>query len=733
MATGLPDKRNTNSKPALALLTTLGVAALSPAQACGPDFPLQLLSDRGQHLQTLPEPTFALAVLPLASVAAQWPQPEKILTSQYDWQQQRLISATEQAEQQLLPPPQAELVKQMRVQPDADTALKLGATLPAELRLYTAAAVAFTRAPQQATALFEQLLALPAAEQQQRRSWALYSLARLQAREGKHDQAIVLFQQLREEVGKGLTDPLQLAVASFGEEARLYLNQQDWQQAIGLYASQAQREESGRASLKQLASQLLQMPDAELQPLLSQPKVSRLLSIYLLTQLESLSYSAPEQLSRLLQLLQQTPALQLPNALELAAISYQQGQYQNAEQLLTQASDAPLKWWLTAKLALRNQQLDQAAAAYAKASKAFPTALPPPAKAPEFQYDEPFASQLARQQLQTQCRVQAEAGVLELQRGEYLQAMRLLYQAGAEYWQDAAYVAERVLTSAELRQFVEQEVPVGQPKAASEWSWFGDTEPNTLIRQLLARRLMREGDVIAAQRYFIEPKLQQLAARYQQLQQDSQPAPLQNWLEPLARRLHVDIGQLARAEALFTLAKLTREHGLELLGYEMAPDYQVFYGQFEYLAAPNQSPLWPLPAAEQSRITQHAAVPEKRFHYRYLAAELAAQSAELWPHNSQAYAASLCAATTWLIHRDPARAQQYYQHYLQTGPYVSWGADFGIRCPQPDSAAATQRLQANFSAALPSARRLWAGAAVLLLVSVSLIWWRRRRRSGTMR
>lgn len=575
MATGLPDKRGKNPIAALALLTMLGSTALSPAQACGPDFPLQLLSDRGLHLQTLPEPAFALAVLPLASVTVQWPQPEKIFSSQYDWQQQRLISATEQAEQQLLPQQQAELVKQMRAQPDADAALKLGAALPAELRLYTAAAVAFERAPEQATALFEQLLALPAAEQQQRRSWALYSLARLQASEGKRDSAILLFQQLREEVSKGLNDPLQLAVASFGEEARLYLNQQDWQQAIGLYASQAQWQESGRASLKQLAGQLLQMPDAGLQPLLSQPKVSRLLSIYLLTQLQSLSYSAPEQLSRLLQLLQQTPALQLPNALELAAISYQQGQYQNAEHLLAQASDMPLKWWLTAKLALRNQQLDQAAAAYAKASKAFPTALPPPAKAAEFQYDEPFTSQLTRQQLQTQCRVQAEAGVLELQRGEYIQAMRLLYQAGAEYWQDAAYVAERVLTTTELRQFVEQEVPVGQPKTASEWSWFGDTEPNTLIRQLLARRLMREGDVIGAQRYFIEPKLQQLAARYQQLLQDSQPGPFQNWLEPLARRLHVDIGQLARADALFTLAKLTREHGLELLGYEMAPDYQV--------------------------------------------------------------------------------------------------------------------------------------------------------------
>ena len=46
---------------------------------------------------------------------------------------------------------------------------------------------------------------------------------------------------------------------------------------------------------------------------------------------------------------------------------------------------------------------------------------------------------------------------------------------------------EMVLTTAELQQFVDAEVPQGQPKADSQWSWFGDTEPNTLLRQLLAR------------------------------------------------------------------------------------------------------------------------------------------------------------------------------------------------------------------------------------------------------
>lgn len=702
----------------------------APVYSCGPDFPLQLLSERGTHLQNLPEPEFAVLVTQLASMPAPWPVPEKIFHSQYDYQTDRLISATEQAEQQLLPAEDAKLVATMRQQPDAAAALQAGKDLSDELRFYTAGAVVFSKDPKAAATLFQQVLALPATAQQQRRSWALYSLARLQA-ETAPEQAIQLWQQLRAEVAAGLADPLQLAVTSLGEEARLLLAQQRWQQAIGLYATQAHYDASGYASLLQLSRQLLAKPDAELQPLLQQPAVSRLLSIYLLTQLSGLQYSAPQQLTRLLQLLQQTPDIQLANALELATISYQQGQYDNAAILLKQAADSPLKWWLSAKLALRSNDLTAAAAAYAKASKAFPTALPAPAKAPEYQYDEAFSRQISRKQLQTQCRVEAEAGVLALQRGEYLQAMRLLYQAGAEFWQDTAYIAERVLTTAELQQFVDAEVPTGQAKADSQWSWFGDTEPNTLLRQLLARRLLREGQTDAALRYFVEPKLQQLAQQYQQLQQKSSANALQHQLERLGLNLQLDFGQLGRADALFQLARLTRQHGLELLGYELAPDYQVFYGQFEFY--PNDTPpLWPIPAAEQQRLTQTAPVPDKRFHYRYVAADLAAQSAELWPQNSQAYAASLCAATTWLINRDPEVAQQYYRQYLQNGAYVPWGADFGTRCPEPDAVSAEKRLRTNFQTSLPRQRDLALGGGTVLLLA-GAGWWALRRRKDVSR
>jgi hypothetical protein len=701
--------------------------------ACGPDFPLQLTDNRAQSLSQLPEPLFAIQLKVLALSEPVFTIPAQTFMDRYDYQQDRLISATEQAEQQLLSPADAALVARLRQQHSAAAALQLGTALTAELRLYTSAAVAMANGDDPtAEQLFRQVLALPIAEQQQRRSFALYSLARLLQRQGQSPattEALTLLQQLREEVVAGLPDPLQLGPASLGETARILKQQGDWQQAIGLYASQASYSESGRASLLQLSRVLLAMPDQQLQALVLQhSKVAGLLSQYLLSQYSGLSYADPSQVSRLLRLLAADPQRKLANATELAAIYYQQGDFALASALLAQATDSPLRWWLTAKLAVQANDLAAAAAAYAKAAAAFPTSLPPPALSTDRFAEVSVAEQQRQAEVANQCRVQAEAGVLHLQRGDYLAALQLLYQSGAEYWQDTAYIAERVLTSNELQQFVDLQVPPGQPKAPSDWNYFGDTEPNTLLRQLLARKLMREQRFAAALPYFVDPALRQLASQYLDAYQQNKPT----WFSRIGQSLGLNFGHLAQAEARFTLARLTRQHGLELLGFEMAPDYQVFYGQYEFWQ-PEKPPVlpWPVPAAEQQRVSASSAVPDKRFHYRYLAAELASQTADLLPANSQAFAASLCHATTWVIHRDPAEAQRYYQRYLQQGPYVPWGADFGSRCPAPDFAAAASRLQHNtrqqWSQLLPP--RWVAVTALVAGLALGLLGWHRRRQN----
>jgi hypothetical protein len=689
------------------------LALCSNAWACGPDFPMMLSSDRAHTFAALTEPVFLVEVQALASTVPDFSvvlakQGDTVFADSYDYQNERWLSATEQAEQQLLSKEQALIVQQMRQSATVQQALAVGEALPAELRFYTAAAVAFAQKDdEQAIELFRQVLALPLEQQQQRRSWALYSLSRVLLRQYDVDhraEVTALYQQLQQEVAAGLADPLQLAVASLGEQARLAKQQGDWASAIALYAAQSRWSESGRASLLWLSKELAAMPDQELMPLVQIPAVAALLSRYLMTQFSALSYMDPDQLQRLLVVLNQVPDIQLHNATQLAVAAYQQGQFALVGQLLPHLDQTALAFTLRAKMALKAGDTAKAAEFYAKASKSFAPMLTQ-TKVVSVQQD--YYSKVSIEDLQTQhyCRIQAEHGILELSRGDYLQAISLLTAAGSEYWQDMAYIAERVLTLDELMSFTALH-PVTAVPEKGEWRYFGDTSTEVLLHHLTARRLMRSGEYQQAQAYFIDPELKQLAKRYQEHAEKA----ASSWTDN------------AKAQALFEQAKLAREHGLELLGFELAPDYQVFYGQLEPYEDESRSQT--LPVAELQRLGSSAPTYNSRFHYRHFAADLSAQAAELVPKNSQAFAATLCHSTKWLLIRQPELAQGYYQHYLQHGPYVSWGAEFGQNCPEPDFVAAKQRQHHNLELKLRQMLRPFKWLLLtLLLAGVGVIGW----------
>ena len=60
------------------------------------------------------------------------------------------------------------------------------------------------------------------------------------------------------------------------------------------------------------------------------------------------------------------------------------------------------------------------------------------------------------------------------------------------HWEDAAFVAERVMTTAELIQFVDtRPVPPPPRSRPDNESW--PVHPETSLRELLARRLTRAG------------------------------------------------------------------------------------------------------------------------------------------------------------------------------------------------------------------------------------------------
>ena len=706
---------------------------LVPVQACGPDFPLRLLSDRAQSLNELPESNFAfeLSRLAPANLAPSNPAPATspaVIQVDVEYWADRFhdnLEMREHVEQSQLPAEQAALIAQLRQLTDARQAERQGAALPAELRLYSAGAVAFAQGEDAlASEYFQRLLALPAAERPLRSTWAAYSLARLTTYasfplaandDAELPAALALAPEaaasarsnlvlVRSLADAGFADPLDLRLASLGEQARIAKSQGDWSGAIELYASQLQQGSmGGYSSLKMLAGELARMPEPQLLSLLPELQVQQLLTAYLISHV-GWSYEGPSPTEqRLVQLLLRSDLANLANADRLAALSYQVGQYDNAAGLLTHAGDSGLAWWLRAKLALRAGDPAAASAAYAKAAKAFPQ-------------DEDWGWRSNEvgdhEQLKPHCRVEAESALLALNSGDYLAAFTQLYNSGEIYWLDSAVVAERVLSLDELKTYVDANVSA--PPALSQ-EQIDNYQPRPVaasLRALLGRRLLRAERYDEAPAYFDSPQLQQAARDYGAARR----AATQGW------------DRISRAQALYAAAVLARHQGMELLGYEMSPDFAFVDGSYSLDGNSDYAPFGPPPAAnfpsagEAQRQDASQAQPNQRFHYRAVAAELANQAADLLPARSQAFAASLCQASSWLIDTDSAGAQRYYQRYTRQGALVPWATNFARNCPEPDFAGAREHLWQYRATALREAFTgyRWAFLAALSVLAAGL-------------
>ncbi|WP_030139062.1 hypothetical protein [Pseudomonas fluorescens] len=695
---------------------------LGHAWACGPDFPLRLLDNRAQSLAELPEGSFRFEISRLGQAIAGL-KPTTEATRNPDYSYDDVSSYVEQrtkAEQLGLTPPQQAVVERLRALSDVEQVATEAANLPAELRLYAVGAAAFNAGDhQRAVEAFQQLLALPADERRLRSTWAAYSLGRalfaMSAEAGSGEPAVLLdqsrqaFRQVRELSIAGFSDPLELGVASLGEEARVAYTADDWDSAIGLYATQnLQGSPVGYSSLLQLAGGLSVEPEERLRTLLKAKAVQRLVTAYLLSRVGWWDGEEPSGEKTLVKLLQASAQGNLEDADRLAAVSYQHGDYTSAKAFVDKAADTGLAWWVRAKLALRDGDKAGAAAAYAKAAQAFPKDESwGGRRTPDWDYET----------VQPKCRVDGESAILALQRGDYLQAFDQLYRGQYNYWYDAATVAERVLTVDELKQYVDAQVPAPPPLSQQDRDNYVPLSVAANLRNLLGRRLLREGRYDEAPAYFDNPELQAKARAYGQLREDAES----KWLPT------------SRAEAYFNASVIARRSGMQLLGYEMAPDYASLEGNYSF--EPVELKVGPLVAeGEVQRQQASAAQPDVRYHYRFVATALASQSADHLPHTSQAFAAVLCRAVGYNSSLEEQSA--LYQRYVKEGPYVEWAWDFGHQCPEPAFDQANKRYVTQALAPVRSALRpfktwLEVGGAVLV-VAVALALISRRKRTARM-
>ena len=571
-----------------------------------------------------------------------------------------------------------------------------------------------------ARAAWERVLARPQAERLYCSINAAYMLARIQDDfTVPHVEKVRRYQRVLQLRADGCRDMYNLASACCGWEARCALADRDLPAAARLYYLQAVTSGGGddpdliRTSLCDVATTALGREKADPAAMAAaarDPFLRRVVTLYVachryfgeepshcvppLPPTPGVESGPPDQAGigpAWLAALDQAGVNTVREAASIAWAAYEEADFVQAAAWLDKAPATDgLALWLRAKLALHDGKPDVAARCFAQAIHSYPAA------ARDISADLDNSTNIAGNGAAFRTsQFQADLGIISLARSDYAQALTALLRSG--FWNDAAYVAERVLTVNELRAYVRTNFPQAPPprqppppadrygEAEDRFSGWYFPPLNALqslqerlapihsanpaaysLRYLLARRLARDGRYAEARECYPQalwPKFDEYVA---------------------ARKLGADPRQprARRADALWRAAKITRWLGMELFGTDDEPDWYVYSGDFEgesyrddRLGRPPAHDAWqgtspaasltqipPASQNEQRRIAKDQVRPESRYHYRYPAADLAWQAATLMPDQQDSTAHVLAAAGWWLESvEDDKAADRFYQ------------------------------------------------------------------------
>ena len=646
------------------------------ARACGPDFPNRLLQAPDAALLSAPRADFvrelarlgALAPGPFVLNAPEVPQAETLRVEADDLE--RALTALGAA-----PAAREAALARLAAARERRDASALAGLEPAEIRLYAEGAIHYARGEVDlARARWLALLELPAAARPRRSVWAAYMLGRSHAPEGQLGcatlgpdaaadaaRALRWLAQARELALAGFEDRLGLAATSLGWEAAILHRLGREEEAMAAYLAQAATGDATAApSLERVASELVARPEqlpsyatsAVLRPVLT----ARLLAA---ADAELVPGADGPKADRWLAALEQAGEQAVAGADRFAWLAYRLGRYDVAARWAALApADAAVALWTRARLALRRGDRAQGAALLAQVIGGF-------APDERWSYREPDYDDLGGfgEALRPAHRASGELGLLALSGGEFLRALDLLL--ATDYRTDAAYVAERVVTIEELRGRVDSQWPAPSPSAG-----LAERERVAWIRYLLGRRLVRAGRFAEAAAYLPEGPRERLAA----------------YASALARARDPREPREARAWAFWEAAKIARYDGMELMGTEGPPDWQMFSGAFERepdleFRTRAVSRVAPPHRSERGRARREGPTPDRRFHYRYVAGDHALEAVKLLPPTAPEAGPMLCNAARWVIFRDPPAARRFLAAFRARSRFIEAIPTFGGTCP----------------------------------------------------
>ncbi len=526
---------------------------------------------------------------------------------------------------------------------------------------------------------WERILSRPAKERRFKSTWAAFMLGRSLQQEDP-EKALAYFQQVRALAKEGYSDRLGLAAASLGWEARVWLDQRNFERAIDLYLQQmATGDGSAEASLCLTMREVARAGTEQFSALAENPRTRRVVTAYIIST-KALQISYPNSgddgsSNRLVHFVSEWVAANEgaevtdpEMAEELALAAYQNGEWDAAARWIARSGASPVAQWLQAKLLFRAGKLAQAGSSLERVAGLFQVGSQNGAEEDSRELKSNLTVSVSLwSERDPAHQIRGELGVYHFGRGQYAQALDEFLRA--DFWEDAAYVADRILSVDELKSYIDQYWPL--PTAPSETKVNPSEadsradEAREKIRYLLARRLTRTLRGDEARDYYPaqwQPHFDELVTALRTAWDESLPSD-------------------QRVTAFEDAAMKTRSHGMELLGTELAPDWHISDGNSEgdltaqFRTTNGNFTLMPASPDELSRYTQNRADPEMRFHYRYQAAFLAWEAAKMFPNDSEELARILCLAGSWLKGRDPETADLFYKALARRCPNTEIGAE----------------------------------------------------------
>lgn len=558
------------------------------------------------------------------------------------------------------------------------------------------------------------ILELPAGNRQYKSTWAAYMIAK--SWEGVDNaKALAYYQMVRQLKDKGFSDSLGLSVDSLGWEARLRWRSGQYQEAMDLYLEQiAAGDLRAVVSLDDVISDALGKGPKLLLELAKNPRIQQMITAYLISTggtgvvdadgpgreflidftdkytsaYKNLSLKYPlvfpagmpipaiklnhrykNRTALWLETIEKVKYDSIESGDKLALAAYQTGDMEVAKRWLARSPATPTSMWLKAKLLLYDGKIDEATTVLSKVVKMFPTGDGEnPSSGVGVEKNLYVSIGFYDGYIPFERQISAELGLLKLARCHYVESLDLLLRGGV--WDDAAYVAERVLDVDELKKYVDRNWPAsskgdGDEELLQERSYCnnGDYVSEHSIRHLLARRLARSGKVSEAIPYY-PVKFRKKAEEFDKFL-------------TIADNRGLPAGQ--RAFLYWNAAKIAKEHGMELFATELEPDWYNYKGSYEgcgpRLTDREGVSILSASRDERLRAYENVSEPNVRYHFRYTAAGIAWKAAELMPNNSDETATVLCTAGSWLKNRDPKSADVFYKTLVKRCRKTATGAE----------------------------------------------------------